>query len=63
MFSVYSLSLVACFIALLLMNYAQPALLYIVPGLLIPLSITALIRGEFKDFWDGDKIDVSTTHF
>ncbi len=36
------------------MDNAQPALLYIVPGTLIPVALLALARGELKDFWDGD---------
>ena len=55
LFSVYSLSLVATFISLFLMDSAQPALLYIVPCTLLPIMLTACARGEFKDMWDGDR--------
>merc|ERR1719188_2434430 len=51
----YSLSLVATFISLFLMDSAQPALLYIVPCTLLPVMLTACVRGEFKDMWDGDR--------
>ena len=37
------------------MELAQPALLYIVPGVLIPIAILGLVRGEFRDLWEGDK--------
>ncbi|XP_059099244.1 signal peptide peptidase-like 2B [Tigriopus californicus] len=51
----YALSLIATFISLLLMESAQPALLYIVPFTLIPMATVAGVRGEFKEFWLGDK--------
>ena len=45
----------ATFISLFLMDSAQPALLYIVPCTLLPVMLTACVRGEFKDMWDGDR--------
>lgn len=33
-------------------HHAQPALLYLVPGVLLSLWSTALIRGEFKHMWE-----------
>lgn len=36
-------------------GHAQPALLYLVPGVLIALWGTALVRGELKDIWDYDE--------
>lgn len=33
-------------------NHAQPALLYLVPGVLVSLWGTALIRGEVKEMWE-----------
>ncbi len=50
----YWLSLLVCFAGLFLMDNAQPALLYIVPGTLVPVAALALARGEFRDFWEGD---------
>ena len=50
----YWLSLLVCFAGLFLMENAQPALLYIVPGTLIPTAALAAIRGDFGEFWDGD---------
>ena len=44
-------------------QHAQPALLYLVPGVLISLWSTALVRGELKPMWDfsealvGDDLD------
>merc|ERR1719220_222529 len=51
----YSLSLIATFISLFLMDSAQPALLYIVPCTLLPVMLAACVRGEFKEMWDGDR--------
>lgn len=53
-FTGYALSLLICFVALFLMNYAQPALLYIVPCTLIPIALLAYFRGELKELWLGD---------
>ena len=36
-------------------NHAQPALLYLVPGTLIPSTLTAFFSGEFKELWDYDE--------
>ncbi|KAG9908795.1 hypothetical protein KCV05_g14581, partial [Aureobasidium melanogenum] len=33
-------------------NHAQPALLYLVPGVLGSLWLTALVRGELKQMWN-----------
>ncbi len=30
----------------------QPALLYLVPGVIIPVMLLALVRGEFKELWN-----------
>ena len=38
------------------MESAQPALLYIVPLTLIPIAILAAVRGEIRDFWEGDAL-------
>lgn len=50
----YGTGLVVTFIALWLLNGAQPALLYLVPFTLIPTFIVAAIRGEVKAMWRGD---------
>ena len=44
------------FVGLILMNTAQPALLYLCPFLIISSILTALIRGEFKAYWSGEPI-------
>jgi minor histocompatibility antigen H13 len=52
-------------VTLLVMQYwkhAQPALLYLVPGVLVSLWGTALVRGELKLFWDfSDSVEREET--
>ena len=49
---------------LIVFKHGQPALLYLVPGVLGALWLTGLVRGEVKDMWtyteDGsiDVVDV-----
>lgn len=52
----YELSLSATLAAMFYFDTAQPALLYLVPGLLFSCSILALMRGEFKVFWDYEEV-------
>ncbi|KAL8830016.1 MAG: hypothetical protein Q9191_001680 [Dirinaria sp. TL-2023a] len=40
-------------------GHAQPALLYLVPGVLVALWGTALRRGELKQFWEFDEMSES----
>lgn len=47
----YFLSLVTTVSIMLFFNAAQPALLYIVPYVLITSVAVALVRGEFKELW------------
>merc|ERR1712039_349903 len=49
----YALGLVATFISLYLMKHGQPALLFLVPGTLLPTCIIALQKGEFASLWDA----------
>lgn len=53
-FSGYGIGLIVTFIALTLMETAQPALIYLIPFTLGPIIILALIRREFKLLWIGD---------
>ncbi|EDO15567.1 hypothetical protein Kpol_1042p28, partial [Vanderwaltozyma polyspora DSM 70294] len=57
----YGLSIIACMVALSKFKTAQPALLYIVPGLLISTLSLAWISGDFKQFWcfQYDTIELS----
>ncbi|KAJ5932025.1 hypothetical protein N7516_006514 [Penicillium verrucosum] len=48
----YVAGMVTTLLAMQYSNHAQPALLYLVPGVLISLWGTALIRGEIDTMWD-----------
>lgn len=51
MFS-YVLSLITTVAIMLFFNAAQPALLYIVPYVLIASALVAVARGEFQELWN-----------
>ena len=44
-------------VALLTTHKAQPALLYLVPCLLLPTIILAYCRNDYKDLWEGLRED------
>lgn len=48
----YILGLLATLGVMMVWNHAQPALLYLVPGVLCSLWLTALIRGELDLMWN-----------
>ncbi|KAF2083159.1 peptidase A22B, signal peptide peptidase, partial [Saccharata proteae CBS 121410] len=48
----YVFGMVVTLLVMRFMDHAQPALLYLVPGVLISLWSTALVRGELRDMWD-----------
>merc|ERR1712217_948607 len=48
----YTFSLITTVAIMLFFNAAQPALLYIVPYVLIASLVVALARGEFKELWN-----------
>eukprot|EP00928_Gymnodinium_smaydae_P087760 TRINITY_DN71983_c0_g1_i1.p1 TRINITY_DN71983_c0_g1~~TRINITY_DN71983_c0_g1_i1.p1 ORF type:complete len:532 (-),score=71.44 TRINITY_DN71983_c0_g1_i1:290-1846(-) len=50
----YAVGLVATFISLYLMKHGQPALLFLVPGTLLPTFAIALCKGELQALWDAD---------
>ncbi|KAI8624883.1 signal peptide peptidase-domain-containing protein [Xylariaceae sp. FL1651] len=60
----YLLAMVATLAMLLTFNHAQPALLYLVPGVVMAVWATGAVRGEIREMWkyteDGslDKTDV-----
>lgn len=60
----YLLGMLVTLSMLLIFKHGQPALLYLVPGVLGSLWITGFVRGEIKDMWkyteDGsiDTVDV-----
>jgi minor histocompatibility antigen H13 len=48
----YVVGMIATMVVLNIFNHAQPALLYLVPGVLIAVWGTALFRGELKLMWN-----------
>lgn len=58
----YCVGLIATYTALMLMETAQPALLYLVPATLGSVLITALIRKEFVFFLTGRPYVSLSTH-
>ncbi|KAI1199112.1 signal peptide peptidase-domain-containing protein [Nemania serpens] len=60
----YLFAMVATLAMLLAFNHAQPALLYLVPGVVTAVWVTGFVRGEISEMWkyteDGslDKTDV-----
>ena len=51
----YVVGIICTLIVMYVFNHAQPALLYLVPGTLIPSTLTAVLSGEFKQLWDYDE--------
>jgi hypothetical protein len=49
----YTLGLIFTYMALILMESAQPALLYLVPCVLVSILIVGFKRGELKSLWTG----------
>ena len=44
--------MIVTFVVLAFSGHAQPALLYLVPGVLIPVWGLAVVRGEFREMWE-----------
>uniref|UniRef100_UPI00358FC93B signal peptide peptidase-like 2B isoform X2 n=1 Tax=Myxine glutinosa TaxID=7769 RepID=UPI00358FC93B len=51
----YAVGLILTFVALMLMQMGQPALLYIVPCMLLTTTIVACVRREMPMFWRNTK--------
>ncbi|KAK5970485.1 Signal peptide peptidase [Trichostrongylus colubriformis] len=49
----YGIGLILTYIALFLMKRSQPALIYLVPCTLIPVCLTAYVRGHLRLLWYG----------
>ncbi|XP_075547466.1 signal peptide peptidase-like 2A [Dermacentor variabilis] len=50
----YAAGLIMALTASSLMDTGQPALLYLVPAILLPVILLAWCRGDLKNFWNGD---------
>ena len=44
----YCIGIIVTLLIMVLFNHAQPALLYLVPGVLITSTCTSILNGEFK---------------
>jgi signal peptide peptidase-like protein 3 len=51
----YCIGLTICEIIVGSFHWAQPAMIYLVPGTLIPFTLTAFRRGEISELWEGLK--------
>lgn len=49
----YAIGLLATFVSLYLMQHGQPALLFLVPGTLVPTCMIALRKGELPALWSA----------
>ena len=49
----YGIGLIATFVALIFMKVGQPALLYLVPSILLSAVIVGATRKELKSLWQG----------
>lgn len=54
----YSLGILTTLVIMNVFDHAQPALLYLVPGVLIGASIPAFLRRGFKDYFEFDESKV-----
>lgn len=54
----YAVGMVITFVALVLMDKGQPALLYLVPCMLVTAAAAAWMRKEMQRFWKGSSYQV-----
>ncbi|XP_054988727.1 signal peptide peptidase-like 2A isoform X2 [Sorex araneus] len=54
----YAVGMIITFVALVLMDKGQPALLYLVPCTLITAAVVAWIRKEMEKFWKGSNYQI-----
>lgn len=55
-FSAYGLGILLTFVALIIMESGQPALVYIVPCTLLTVTFIGCCRRELKALWTGEPI-------
>jgi hypothetical protein len=44
----YLIAIITTIVIMFIFNHGQPALLYLVPGCIMGVAITAVVKGEFK---------------
>lgn len=53
----YCISLCVCLLIMFYFEHAQPALLYIVPGIILPVVFMTFVRGDFWRLWAFEEED------
>jgi len=48
----YLIAIITTVVIMFMFNHGQPALLYLVPGCILAVFITATVKGEFKEMWE-----------
>jgi minor histocompatibility antigen H13 len=48
----YMVAIIATVIVMLVFDHGQPALLYLVPGVLLSVLINAFRKNNFRELWD-----------
>lgn len=56
----YLLAIICTIVVMLVFDHGQPALLYLVPGCLIAVLGTALVKGEFTEMWEFNEEEFVT---
>jgi len=56
----YVMAIITCTIIMLVYDHGQPALLYLVPGTIICVSLNALVKGEWKTLWEHSEDEYIT---
>lgn len=51
----YLLAIICTIIVMFAFDHGQPALLYLVPGCIICVLVTACLKGENKELWEFDE--------
>jgi len=51
----YLIAIVATVVVMIVFDHGQPALLYLVPGCILSVLITSVIKGEFDTMWTFDE--------
>lgn len=57
--SVYAIGIGATFFALIVMEIAQPVLVYLVPATLGSTLVLAYCRGQLSDMWEGRPVSIN----
>ena len=56
----YVIAIITTTIVMIVFDHGQPALLYLVPGTIICVSLNAFCRGEWKTLWEHSEDEYIT---